>query len=204
MTVRHRLFDHAWPAGEFQFFQLGFVVPDLLRAAAGWVADFGVGPFHLMPRAQSTCRYRGAVADIDLQIGVAQAGPVQIELICDHTDGHSVFTEMAARKGGNRFGFHQIATLTRDYDATIDHYLGRNHEIAAEMGHPGQRIAIIDTFAEFGFYTEVVEDKPSFRTHLAEIARTCRDWDGADPIRILTRDGYRLPDEPHPRKDAHR
>ena len=98
----HPLFEHRWPEGEFRHFQLGFVVADLFDAAAQWVRTFGVGPFHIMPRGRSTCRYRGAQAAIDVHIGVAQAGPVQIELIRDHTEGDTVFGEMAKRLRGLR------------------------------------------------------------------------------------------------------
>lgn len=190
----HPLFEHRWPEGEFRHFQLGFVVADLFDVAAQWVRTFGVGPFHIMPRGQSTCRYRGAEALIDVHIGVAQAGPVQIELIRDHTEGDSVFGEMAKLHGGRPFGLHQVSTLTRDYDAKVAQYLDREYELACEFTNPGQRVAFFDTVEEFGFYTEIVEEKPSFQTNLAGIAATCRDWDGTDPIRILTRDGYRTPD----------
>jgi len=195
------LFEHQWPKGEFQLFQLGFVVPELLSAAGRWAQVFGVGPFHIMPRVQSTCRYRGTDAAIDVQIGVAQAGPVQVELIQDHTDGGSVFAEMATRHGSRPFGFHQVSTLTRDYDAKVAGYLAQNYEVACELSNVGQRVAFIDTFAEFGFFTEIVEDNPSFRNYVTTIAHTCQTWDGTDPIRILTRNGYRLPDEPILRKD---
>lgn len=194
-VAAHPLFEHRWPEGEFLLFQLGFVVRDLMGAATRWVQVFGVGPFHIMPRAQNTCRYRGTDADVDIQIGVAQAGPVQIELIQDHTRGNSVFAEMATLHGENQFGFHQVSTLTRDYDAKLTHYLGQGYELACEFTNSGQRVAFIDTFADFGFFTEIVEEKPSFQTNLAKIARTGETWDGADPIRILTRDGYRIPDD---------
>lgn len=193
-VARLPLFEHRWPDGEFRFFQLGFVVSDLFGAASRWTGIFGVGPFHIMPRAHNTCRYRGAAADIDVHIGVAQAGPVQIELIQDHTLGGSVFTEMAEVRGGNPSGFHQVSTLTRDYDAKIAHYLDQNYELVCEFTNPGQRVAFIDTAADFGFFTEIVEETPSFQANLAKIARSCQSWDGTDPIRILTRDGYRLPD----------
>jgi Glyoxalase/Bleomycin resistance protein/Dioxygenase superfamily len=195
VKLAHPLFEHRWPDGEFQLFQMGFVVPDLFAAASQWVQVFGVGPFHIMPRAQNTCHYRGTEASIDIRIGVAQAGPVQIELICDHTQGDSVFSEMATLRGGNPFGLHQVATLTGEYDAKIAHYRAQNYEVACELTNSGQRVAFIDTVEEFGFFTEVVEEKPSFATNLAKIARTCETWDGTDPIRILTRDGYRVPDE---------
>lgn len=202
-AAAHPLFEERWPEGEFRLFQLGFVVPDLMRAAARWVQVFGVGPFHIMPRVQSTCRYRGADAGIDVHIGVAQAGPVQIELIQDFTRGNSVFAEMAKLHGDNPFGFHQVSSLTRDYDAKLAHYLDQGYELSCELTNVGQRVAFINTFADFGFFTEIVEDKPSFRTHVATIARTCESWDGTDPIRILTRDGYRVPDERDTGKDEH-
>jgi hypothetical protein len=194
-VATHPLFEHRWPEGEFRLFQLGFVVPDLLRAASRWVQVFGVGPFHIMPRAQNTCRYRGTDASVDIHIGVAQAGPVQIELIQDYTQGNSVFTEMARLYGGRDYGLHQVSTLTREYDAKVAQYLNQKFELACEFTNPGQRVAFIDTVEEFGFFTEIVEEKPSFQTNLAKIASTCETWDGTDPIRILTRDGYRVPND---------
>ena len=193
-AAMHRLFEGRWPEGEFTLFQLGFVVADLMSAATRWVQVFGVGPFHIMPRAQNTCRYRGSDATVDIQIGVAQAGPVQIELIEDFTVGNSVFADMAAEHGNRPFGLHQVSTLTRDYDAKVAHYLDQNFELACEFTNPGQRVAFIDTVEAFGFFTEIVEEKPSFQTNLAKIAGTCQTWDGTDPIRILTREGYRVPD----------
>jgi hypothetical protein len=46
---------------------------------------------------------------------------------------------------------------------------------------------------DFGFFTEVVEETPEFLHQLGKIAQTCAEWDGADPVRLLTRDGYRTP-----------
>jgi len=46
---------------------------------------------------------------------------------------------------------------------------------------------------DFGFFTEVAEETASFQANLSRISQTCAEWDGSDPIRILTRDGYRTP-----------
>lgn len=194
MTVpNRRLFEQPWPDGEYRLWQLGFVVDELLSAAASWVQVFGVGPFHVLPRRTSPCRYRGADATVDLQVAVAQAGPVQIELICDHTDGPSVFRDLTAGAGRKTSGFHQVSTLTRDYADKVAQYRALGYPPVCELTTPGNRVAFIDTMADFGFYTEVVEDDPSFRAALQAISATCADWDGVDPIRILTRDGYRTP-----------
>jgi hypothetical protein len=174
-------------------FQLGFVVDDLLDAARRWVDVFGVGPFHIMPRVRNTCYYRGTQATVDIHVGVAQAGPVQIELIKDYTKGPSVFRDLRNLCDFNKTGFHQVSTLTRDYDRTKAHYEKLGYEMACEFTSPGQRIAFFDTIDDFGFFTEVVEEKTSFQANLSRISQTCAEWDGADPIRILTRDGYRTP-----------
>lgn len=184
------LYQQPWPAeGDgFRFFQLGFVVDDVVRAAGRWASVFGVGPFHVLPPADVPCTYRGAETGVALQVGVAQAGPVQIELIEQRCDRPSVFRELATPTG-----FHQLCTVTPDHDGTVASYLERGFAVACELGGP-QRVTYVDTYAEFGFFTEVVAAEPRFLAQLGAISRTCAAWDGStDPVRLLTRDGYRVP-----------
>jgi hypothetical protein len=67
------------------------------------------------------------------------------------------------------------------------------YELACEFTSPGRRVAFFDTIEDFGFFTEVAEERPSFLVNLSRISQTCAEWDDTDPIRILTRDGYRTP-----------
>jgi hypothetical protein len=189
-ATEHPLFEQPWPEGAFRFFQLGFVVDDLLGAAERWVRVHGVGPFHVFPRIESPCMYRGAESAIDLQIAVAQAGPAQIELIQQFCDHPSVYRDLFAERES---GFHQVCTVTSDYGGKKSHYERLGYELASEMKTGSGRIGYFDTVADFGFFTEVVESSPSFLGHLAEIARTCAAWDGTDPVRLMMRDGYRTP-----------
>lgn len=187
----HHLYEQPWPEGEYRLFQLGFVVDDVMGAAARWARTFAVGPFHVLPSREVSCRYRGEDSAFEMQVAVAQAGPLQVELIVQHCDRPSVIRDLFAR-GEN--GLHQLCTVTRDYDAKKAHYEGLGYELAGELTGKTQRIGYFDTVADFGFVTEVVEDAPGFLDGLAAIARTCAAWDGTDPVRILTRDGYRTPD----------
>ncbi|HXK22870.1 MAG TPA: VOC family protein [Myxococcota bacterium] len=189
--LRDRLFQQPWPEGEFRFFQLGFVVDDLLQVAERWTRVQGVGPFHVFPRVAADCTYRGAPSKLDLQIAVAQAGPVQIELIQQYGDGPSVYRDWL-RQGASH-AFHQICTVTQDYDGKRSHYESLGYELASEMKAGSGRIAFYDTVRDFGFFTEVAESSPSFLANLAKVARTCAAWDGSDPVRLITRDGYRTP-----------
>jgi hypothetical protein len=186
MEPAHRLFEQPWPEGEYRFFQLGFVVDDLLAAAGKWVEGFGVGPFHVLPVFDQQLVSRGQPSTVTCQVAVAQAGPVQIELIQQLCDRPSVFRDWS-RDG--TCAFHQIATVTADYDGKIAHLAHLGYETVAESISGKFRVAYVDTAADFGFYSEVVESTPGFLANLAKIARASATWDGRDPIRHLTADG---------------
>ncbi|MGP0031864.1 MAG: VOC family protein [Acidimicrobiales bacterium] len=185
------LFEQPWPAGDYRLFQLGFVVVDLIDAAGRWAEVFGIGPFHVLPPRAVECTHRGGpTSTIELQVGVAQAGPVQIELIEQHGHAPSIFVDHVRTGRGS---LHQLCTITSDFEGKKAHYHRLGYEVATELLSPGPRVAFIDTLADFGFYTEVVESRASFLDQLTAIARTCAHWDGTDPVRLLTRDGYRTP-----------
>jgi hypothetical protein len=184
------LFEQLWPEGDYRFFQLGFFVDDLLDAAARWARAFGIGPFTALPRLTSECTYKGRTTSLDTQIAVAQAGPVQIELIHQYCDTPSVFREIFP-SGGN--GLHQLCTLTDHYESKKTRFVDLGYIVTAEINTRGHRVAYVDTVDDFGFYTEVVQSSPGFVEQLDRISRQCRDWDGRDPVRILTREGYRTP-----------
>ena len=190
-SLEHRLYEQRWPEGEYRFFQLGFVVDDVLATAARWANVHGVGPFHVLPPIESACTYRGAESGFEVQVAVAQAGPVQIELIEQRCDRASVYRDLIA-KGDS--GFHQLCTVSPDYDGKKAHYERLGYPLVTEVVGMGTRTAYYDTVDDFGFYTEVVEHQPEFFGMLAKIAQTCAEWDGSDPVRLLTRDGYRTPE----------
>jgi hypothetical protein len=191
MTIDpNRLFQQSWPDGEYRLFQLGFVVDDLIAAAERWARVFGVGPFHVLPRIEIACTYRGVDSLVDMQVAVAQAGPVQIELIQQHCDRPSIYRDLFAV---GETGLHQLSTVTPDYDAKKAHYEALGYELVSELEARGQRVAFFDTVADFGFMVEVTEEVPGFLAQLTAISDTCANWDGTDPVRILTRDGYRTP-----------
>lgn len=184
------LFEQPWPEGEFRFFQIGHVVDDVLAASANWARTFGVGPFHVLPVAEQPADYGGEVRTVRLQVAVAQVGPVQIELIQQHCDTPSIYTDWS-RDGTS--AIHQIATLTDDYEGKMAHFAALGYPVVAQSEGGGLRVAYIDTVADFGFYTEIVQGPPAFVDQVRVISETCATWDGRDPVRIMTRGGYRVP-----------
>jgi len=191
MTTRdHPLFEQPWPEGEYRLFQLGFYVDDVVAAAERWTRVFGVGPFSLLPRRISSSTYRGRTCPIDVQVAAAQAGPVQIELVQQFDDQPSIYRDLFP---SGAIGLHQLCTVTDDYDAKRAHYVDLGYEIVSEIDAHGFRVAYVDTTADFGFFTEVVASSPAILEQFARLSRMAEDWDGRDPVRILTRDGYDVP-----------
>ena len=185
-----RLFDQPWPEGEYRFFQLGFVVDDLLSAATDWARVFRVGPFYLMPPVELAWTYHGAPSGVNMQVAVAQAGPVQVELVKQHCDRPSIFRDW---QRGAVCGFHQLCTVTPDYEGKKAHFGRLGYDVAAELEIDGYRVAYFDTVDDFGFFTEVVAKTDEFLSLLEGISQTSAHWDGNDPVRVPTRNGYRVP-----------
>jgi hypothetical protein len=184
----HRLFQQPWPEGDYRMFQLGFVVDDLVKVATEWGRIQGVGPFFALPRMTVPCSYRGKSGSLEMQVASAQAGPAQIELIVQYCDTPSIYREFVAT--GNSV-FHQICTVTSEYDAKRSHYERLGIEMASEIIVPGQRVAFFDTVEDLGFFTEVAEQSDAFLESLSRRSEICASWDGTDPVRIATDDGYR-------------
>jgi Glyoxalase/Bleomycin resistance protein/Dioxygenase superfamily len=186
----HPLYSQEWPEGEYRFFQLGFVVSDLVQAANRWATVHGVGPFHLIPVVEQQLVVQGKPAPVSIQVGIAQVGPVQIELIQQHCNRPSIYRHWS--QDGNR-PFHQLATLTPDYDGKKREFESHGYQLAAESPNGSFRVGYFDTLADFGFYTEVVERTGDLLKRWESVSRTCASWDGSDPVRLMTRDGYRVP-----------
>lgn len=99
---------------------------------------------------------------------------------------------------------HQIAPVTDDYDTRRACFGVLGFDVVAERDAGKFRVASVDTSADFGVYTEVVENHPGFLRQLRAISDTCAGWDGVDPVRIVTRDGCRVPDDSMAGDDARR
>lgn len=184
--IEHPLYEQAWPEGDYRFFQLGFVVDDLVAAASRWATVHGVGPFHIGPPIEMEATVAGEPAPASIRIGLAQAGPVQVELIQQLCDRPSLFRDWPRP-------FHQLATVTADFDGRQRHMEQCGYEPVAAIEMPALRVAYFDTVADFGFYTELVSSNPDFFARWRGISETCAAWDGTDPVRIMTSEGYRVP-----------
>lgn len=166
-----------------RFFQVAWVVNDLDAAIRHWVENVRVGPFFKIPHVQvSDFRYRGTPGTLDFSGALAQSGPMQIELIEQHSDGPSAYRDTFAP---GEEGFHHMCTLVEDYDAEIAHYASQGIVPSVEACFGDMRFAYLDSRATLGHMIEIVEDLPSIRELFKVVADAAEGWDGKDPVRVL-------------------
>ncbi len=163
--------------------QHGFIVNDVDEAAKRWTDTVGAGPFFILRKPDNLkIKYRGAAADTQISIALGQAGGAQIELIQQHDSGPSVYRDLYP---AGKEGFHHMAMLTTDMDATVKAYQDAGFEIALDGLFGTTRFIFVDALKTMGMFIEVVEASEDVTGLFGMIADAHKGWDGSQPIREL-------------------
>jgi len=165
-------------------FQNAWVVDDLDAAMKKWVDEMGVGPFFVAEHGArfTEVTYRGKPSELYMTVALAQAGPVQIELIQPTTDKPCAYRDSVPP---GVTGFHHMCVWTHDIDAD-SRYFEKLGYPTANRGTAGiAQFAYYDTRPLMGCMLEVVEHKPEVKALFDRIARACADWDGQRPVRTM-------------------
>ena len=162
--------------------QNGYVVPDLERAMCHWTEVVGVGPFFVLEHIQwSEVFLRGDPVAIDMSVGVAQWGAVQVELVQQHDATPSIYREFAALKGS---GLQHVGVMTDDIDAHLARLRSQGIEPVQWGGTAnGIRFAYVSTDAHPGGMIELIERGPAIEGFFGLVREAAQNWDGRDPIR---------------------
>jgi Glyoxalase/Bleomycin resistance protein/Dioxygenase superfamily len=162
--------------------QIGYVVTDLDQALRSWV-ELGVGPWLVIRGLPMQALYRGEQCATTLSLALSNSGEMQIELIYQHDDTPSIFTEFLAANGP---GYHQLAYWAEDFDATMKAVADAGWPVAWSGGEGlGVRFAYVEppnspaTIIEISELTEAQAASAKF------IRDTAASWDGSDPIREM-------------------
>lgn len=175
-------------------FQNAWVVDDLRSAVDKWIKFYGIGPFYLLEHLDlHDIQYRGAPAELDISVGIAQAGPVQIELIQQFNKGPSAYRDLVPE---GQSGFHHVCIYSHDFEADKACFEGAGYPTATQGRTPDGSVqfAYFDTRKDFDVFMEVVTPSEAFLARGEMIKQAAENWDGSDPIRISTPDGgYETP-----------
>ena len=167
------------------FMQLCWVVPDLHAAVQHWVNSAGIGPFFLFEQVVfDNPLYRGRATDnANISAAMAQAGDVQIELVCQHDERPSIWRDVVP---AGTSGLHHMALYCQDYDAALAAYTSAGAEVAFSGLMMGARTCWVDTTATLGFMVELIQANPVADAVFAQFRAAARDWDGSNPLRTLS------------------
>jgi catechol 2,3-dioxygenase-like lactoylglutathione lyase family enzyme len=164
--------------------QIGYVVRDLDAALADWLA-LGVGPWFVVREHAQQVLYRGEPCEVTISIALANSGDLQVELIHQHGDTPSIFTEFL---DSGREGFHQFAWWVKDFDAAVAAAAAAGWPVVwcDASANPVTRFAYVEppaggpaTIFEIMELTDVTRGMGTF------VRDAATGWDGSDPIRTV-------------------
>jgi Glyoxalase/Bleomycin resistance protein/Dioxygenase superfamily len=168
------------------FCQNGYVVRDIQAAMDHWINVVGVGPWYYIDRVKTDYfRHRGRESDVEMSIALANSGALQIELIQQRNAAPSMYTEFL---DAGREGLQHMSFWTTDYQALYDRALALGYKV----GHEGQiggakgRFAYFDSEAHPDTVIEISDISGGKGRFFERIRQAAANWDGTDPIRLVT------------------
>lgn len=161
--------------------QNAYVVPDLGAAAQRFHELYGIGPFLVgrgIEMREAVYRGKQVTEPIIIDVALAQAGEISIELIAQVSGAPSAFRDMYPDGGP---GLHHVATWARDWEQERQAYLDAGLEIAMEsLGRGDYTISFIDARPALGHMIELYPDHRDLRALYRRIRDQATRWDGRE------------------------
>jgi hypothetical protein len=162
--------------------QIAYIVRDVDQSMKDFTSRLGVGPWFVTgPFVTAEGRYRGEPTNLKVTLAIGFAGHIMVELIQQHNDVPSVFSEVIAKRS---YGFHHFAIASPDFDYDVARYTAMGYEAAFLDRSPrGVRIAYMDAVDDVTGMIELIEMTPALETLYTKWQQASVDWDGRDPVR---------------------
>ena len=138
-----------------EIIQVGILVKDVEETARKLEKLIGIGPFQILEPEYRDLTFHGKPARFKIRIGLAKAGPIQVELM-QPLFGETIYDEFAERKG---YGLHHIAIRADNMEQSINNMKSRGFNVIQSGNRPGVKWTYLDTEKETGLIFELVEKK---------------------------------------------
>jgi hypothetical protein len=116
--------------------QIAFVVPDVRAAVRLWWAEYGVGPWTVFVVEPEDPEIEGAPQPYAMRVGVANWGPVQMELI-EPVHGDTDYARSLAAHDGGAHLHHLKSGYEGDLDGAVAALEQRGHDVILRGDVPG-------------------------------------------------------------------
>lgn len=135
--------------------QVGILVKDAEEAARKLEKLVGIGPFEIFEPEYRDLTVYGRAGRYKVRIGLARAGPVQVELM-QPLWGETIYEEFANRKG---YGLHHLGIKTDAIEESIKEMEARGFKVIQSGNRPGAKWAYLSTEEQTGVIFELIERK---------------------------------------------
>ena len=133
--------------------QVGILVEDVEKAASKLEKLIGIGPFEIFEPDFRDLTLHGKTARYKIRLGLASAGPVQVELM-QVLHGDSIYQEFHQRKG---YGLHHLAIRTDNMERSIKEMEGKGFRPIQSGNRPGVKWAYFDTEGQTDVVFELIQ-----------------------------------------------
>lgn len=167
--------------------QLAYTVSNAAAAAQQWAAQFGAGPFFLLPHIPlETVTIRGQESSFDHSSAYGWHGEIMIELVQQHCATASIFNDRP-------YGLHHVAHFVPELPAALKAHQQAGRPIAmqartapASPTEPGTAFAFVDARTTHGHYLELYEPGERLAGFYSMVREAAVGWDGkTNPVRTL-------------------
>ena len=164
--------------------QLAYVPHDFDGALRFWTQTMGAGPFFRLNHiAYERILYRGTPAQPDFSVAIGYWGDIQIEIIQQHNDAPSIYTDWRDR---GVEGLHHVCLSVDDIHHARAVCVEAGATVVQDVFLPaGVEAFYVDTGGGPGTMVEIIAPSAEMHGLFAMMRDAARDWDGTDPVRVL-------------------
>ena len=166
--------------------QVAYLTNDIEAAMHAWVEKGGLGPFTWYRNLTLPAVHRGEETRIEMEVGIAFRGELQIELIQQTNDAQSPYLPFFQQQ---RMGLHHLAYVTPDIDEARKQAAAAGFEIITDINAPIGRYAYFQDPAMPENYFEFLEVGDELGAYWQQCIDEARGWDGSDPVRVMDMKG---------------
>lgn len=166
--------------------QIAYLTNDIESAMQSWGSRSGVGPFTWYQNLTLNAEHRGEKTSINMEVGIAYRGNLQIELIQQTNDATSPYRDFF-RNG--QMGLHHLAYVTNNIDTSIKKAKADGFEITTIINAPIGRYAYFQDPQMPENYFEFLELTPDLESYWDQCIAEAQSWDGKNPIRVMDMSG---------------
>ena len=115
-----------------------------------------------------------------MTVAIAYTGNYQVELVQQHNDAPSIYTDFLRN---NAPGLQPVGTLVANLDEALDTNGFRDLVVQDGSTAAGQRFAYVDSVLHNGTMLELIEADAAMQRAFDYMKQAAAEWDGAEAIR---------------------